>query len=104
MDIASVRVRVPLGVHTLLILNTMFNKKSTPPKKASEVLAANTNEAINVFTVTMNKLIGISNRAKLSVEDNQKQINALEEENTKLRSIQQQNENLASKIAALLNG
>ena len=103
MDIASVRVRFPLGVHTLLILNTMFNKKSTP-KKASEVLAANTDEAINIFTVTMNKLIGISSQAKVAVENNQKQIDALEEENTKLRSIQQQNENLASKIAALLNG
>lgn len=82
----------------------MFNKKSTPPKKASEALAASTNEAINIFTVTMNKLIGISSQAKVAVENNQKQIDALEEENTKLRGLQQQNENLASKIAALLNG
>lgn len=82
----------------------MFNKKSTPPKKASEVLAASTKEAVDIFTVTMNKLLGISNQAKVAVESNQKQINALEEENTKLRGIQQQNENLASKIAALLNG
>lgn len=82
----------------------MFNRKPLPPQKASEALAASTKEAVNIFTVTMNKLLGISNQAKVAVDNNQKQIDALEEENSKLRDIQQQNENLASKIAALLNG
>ena len=82
----------------------MFNRKPLPPKKASEALAASTTEAISIFTATMNNLLGISNQAKVAVDNNQKQIDALEEENSKLREIQQQNENLASKIAALLNG
>lgn len=82
----------------------MFNRKPLPPKKTSEALAASTTEAISIFTATMNNLLGISNQAKVAVDNNQKQIDALEEENSKLREIQQQNENLASKIAALLNG
>jgi len=79
----------------------MFNKKS--PQKASELLAASSSEAISIFTATVTRLQTLAKDASDAAAQNQKQIDALNEENAKLSAIKEQNENLATKILGLLN-
>lgn len=76
----------------------MFSSK---PK--SQILAETAGNALSVFSSTINKLKEVISSANQSISDNQKQIDALEDENQKLNKVAEENTLMVTKLSELFS-
>lgn len=76
---------------------------SSNTKPTSELLAKTAADAVSVFQTTITKLKEVVDSAKVAISNNQKEINALQAENTKLEKVVTDNTTMASKLSDLFN-
>lgn len=82
----------------------MFSSKSKVDlRPKSQILAETAGNALSVFHSTINKLKEVISNANQSIADNQKQIDALEDENQKLNKVAEENTNMVTKLAELFS-
>lgn len=79
----------------------LFSSNTTKP--TSELLAKTAADAVSVFQTTITKLKEVVDSAKVAISNNQKEIDALQAENTKLEKVVTDNTTMAFKLSDLFN-
>lgn len=82
----------------------MFNSKpKVDLRPKSQILAESASNALSVFHSTINKLKEVVTNANKAIDDNQKQIDVLENENQKLNEVAEKNTVMITKLTDLFS-